>query len=188
MEPRRRLGVHRIAQPAAEALGCQRGGLPPQLEGARLCPSTMPGRRSSRHISASARRHCEAVHIMVASVQCQRSQRTAETRIIAARNTTFNTAAAAQGHRAPVADLAVDGSGGLLASGSADRSVRVWDVDRGYCTHAFEGHTCGHTAGAQPCLSATSWRCSPLHTFAGPRSQLMGSIPSCDGRSTSRRI
>jgi len=48
-----------------------------------------------------------------------------------------------QGHRAPVADLAVDGSGGMLASGSADRSVRVWDVDRGYCTHAFEGHTCG---------------------------------------------
>ena len=48
----------------------------------------------------------------------------------------------AQGHRAPVADLAVDGSGGLLASGSADRSVRIWDVDRGYCTHAFEGHTC----------------------------------------------
>ena len=46
-----------------------------------------------------------------------------------------------QGHRAPVADLAVDGSGGLLASGSADRTVRVWDVDRGYCTHAFEGHT-----------------------------------------------
>ena len=48
-----------------------------------------------------------------------------------------------QGHQAPVMDLAVDASGGLLASGSADRNVRIWDTDRGYCTHVFEGHTCG---------------------------------------------
>ena len=46
-----------------------------------------------------------------------------------------------QGHRAPVADMAVDASGGLLASGGADRAVRVWDTDGGYCTHVFTGHT-----------------------------------------------
>jgi WD40 repeat protein len=48
-----------------------------------------------------------------------------------------------KGHRAPVADLAVDASGGLLATGSADRTVRVWDVDGGFCTHSFSGHRCG---------------------------------------------
>ncbi len=39
-----------------------------------------------------------------------------------------------------MADLACDSSGGLLASAGADRSVRVWDVDGGFCTHAFTGH------------------------------------------------
>lgn len=48
-----------------------------------------------------------------------------------------------RGHRAPVADMAVDVSGGLLATGSADRTVRIWDVDGGFCTHAFAGHRCG---------------------------------------------
>ncbi len=37
--------------------------------------------------------------------------------------------------------MAVDTSGGLLASASADRSVRVWDTDGGFCTHVFTGHT-----------------------------------------------
>ncbi len=45
-----------------------------------------------------------------------------------------------KGHKAPVADMAVDASGGLLATGSADRTVRVWDVDGGFCTHSFTGH------------------------------------------------
>ena len=37
--------------------------------------------------------------------------------------------------------MAVDASGGLLATASADRRVLVWDVDGGFCTHAFKGHT-----------------------------------------------
>ncbi|MCO5557503.1 hypothetical protein L7F22_011068 [Adiantum nelumboides] len=44
-------------------------------------------------------------------------------------------------HEGPVADMTVDASGGLLATGGADRAVFVWDVERGYCTHAFRGHT-----------------------------------------------
>lgn len=31
-------------------------------------------------------------------------------------------------------------SGGLLATGGADKKVLVWDVDGGYCTHYFTGH------------------------------------------------
>ena len=45
-----------------------------------------------------------------------------------------------QGHRAPVAHMAVDGSGGLLATASADKSAKVWDVEGGFCTHSFTGH------------------------------------------------
>lgn len=45
-----------------------------------------------------------------------------------------------QGHRAPIADMAVDSTGALLATASADRSVRVWDIDGGFCTHNFTGH------------------------------------------------
>eukprot|EP00850_Spirogloea_muscicola_P018245 SM000165S02206 [mRNA] locus=s165:102031:106956:- [translate_table: standard] len=46
-----------------------------------------------------------------------------------------------QAHDAPVAAMAVDASGGLLATGAGGRGgVRVWDTARGFCTHAFAGH------------------------------------------------
>jgi WD40 repeat protein len=37
--------------------------------------------------------------------------------------------------------MALDASGRLLATASADRRVMVWDVELGFCTHAFRGHT-----------------------------------------------
>jgi U3 small nucleolar RNA-associated protein 13 len=40
-----------------------------------------------------------------------------------------------KGHQMPVLCMAYDPSGSLIATGSADRSVRVWDVHGGYCTH-----------------------------------------------------
>ena len=49
-----------------------------------------------------------------------------------------------QGHMQWVISLAVVGGGTaqrLLASGSADRSVRLWDVDAGTCTAVLSGHT-----------------------------------------------
>ena len=43
-------------------------------------------------------------------------------------------------HRSsPVLDACVDSTGTLLCTGSADRTARVWDIERGYCTHAFRG-------------------------------------------------
>lgn len=36
--------------------------------------------------------------------------------------------------------MAIDASGGVLATAGADNKVRVWNVDGGYCTHYFKGH------------------------------------------------
>jgi U3 small nucleolar RNA-associated protein 13 len=44
-------------------------------------------------------------------------------------------------HKAPVADVAIDASGGYVATASADRGVKVWDLDKGCAlTHSFSGH------------------------------------------------
>ena len=43
-------------------------------------------------------------------------------------------------HKAPVVAMALDPSGGLLATAGADRSARVFDTDAFFCTHAFHGH------------------------------------------------
>ncbi|KAF5185282.1 Transducin beta-like protein [Thalictrum thalictroides] len=49
-----------------------------------------------------------------------------------------------KGHEGPVMSMACDTSGGILATGGADRTadrrVLVWDVDKGGCTHYFKGH------------------------------------------------
>ncbi|KAM3370025.1 hypothetical protein ACQJBY_017725 [Aegilops geniculata] len=37
--------------------------------------------------------------------------------------------------------MACHASGGLLATAGADKKVCVWDVDGGFCTHFFRGHT-----------------------------------------------
>lgn len=46
-----------------------------------------------------------------------------------------------KGHRMPVLSMAYDSSSTLVATGAADRIVRVWDIPRGYCTHSFKLHT-----------------------------------------------
>jgi U3 small nucleolar RNA-associated protein 13 len=43
-------------------------------------------------------------------------------------------------HRAPVVLMALDSTGVLLATGSADKAVYVHDVERGYVTHALRAH------------------------------------------------
>ena len=41
----------------------------------------------------------------------------------------------------PVTAMATDTSGTLFATGSADTTVRVWDLHKGYCTHSFRDHS-----------------------------------------------
>ena len=45
-----------------------------------------------------------------------------------------------QPHRTPVSDMSFHASGGFIATASAAREVRVWDVDSGSCTHCFTAH------------------------------------------------
>ncbi|KAJ3263236.1 Transducin (beta)-like 3, partial [Blyttiomyces sp. JEL0837] len=51
-------------------------------------------------------------------------------------------------HDAPVLAMAFDPSSTLAATGSADSTVRVWDVFRGHATHYFKGHS-----GVVSCLA-----------------------------------
>ncbi|KAJ3073761.1 U3 small nucleolar RNA-associated protein 13 [Podochytrium sp. JEL0797] len=44
-------------------------------------------------------------------------------------------------HEAPVLTMAFDKTSTLVATGSADSTIRVWDVERGHATHLFKGHS-----------------------------------------------
>ncbi|KAF4604861.1 U3 small nucleolar RNA-associated protein 13 [Pleurotus pulmonarius] len=46
----------------------------------------------------------------------------------------------ARAHDSPVHVCKIDPTSTYLASGAADGVVKVWDVSRGYVTHAFKGH------------------------------------------------
>lgn len=43
-------------------------------------------------------------------------------------------------HSGPVLVMDTDQSCSLLATGSADSTVRVWDIEHKFCTHNFKGH------------------------------------------------
>ncbi|KAI4171303.1 MAG: hypothetical protein LQ343_004380 [Gyalolechia ehrenbergii] len=43
-------------------------------------------------------------------------------------------------HSTPVVTIAVDSTGTLLATGSADGVIKVWDIRGGFVTHTFRGH------------------------------------------------
>ena len=44
-------------------------------------------------------------------------------------------------HSSPVLSMDYDKSGTLVATGGSDKTVQVWDVEKGYATHHFRGHT-----------------------------------------------
>ncbi|KAL8843590.1 MAG: hypothetical protein Q9170_000094 [Blastenia crenularia] len=43
-------------------------------------------------------------------------------------------------HATPVVTVAIDGTGTLLGTGSADGVIKVWDIRGGFVTHTFRGH------------------------------------------------
>lgn len=61
----------------------------------------------------------------------------------------------AKAHEAPMAVMAIDPTSSLLATGSADGTVKVWDMAGGFCTHVFRGHggvisaLCWHVSSAR---------------------------------------
>ncbi|XP_048761757.2 transducin beta-like protein 3 [Ostrea edulis] len=44
-------------------------------------------------------------------------------------------------HISPVVAMDFDVSSTLLATGSSDTTVKLWDIDKQYCTHNLKGHT-----------------------------------------------
>ncbi|CAK9020600.1 unnamed protein product [Durusdinium trenchii] len=45
-----------------------------------------------------------------------------------------------RGHEQVVADVSFDATGALVATGSVDRTAKVWDFQGYFCTHNFKGH------------------------------------------------
>ncbi|XP_069125623.1 transducin beta-like protein 3 [Argopecten irradians] len=43
-------------------------------------------------------------------------------------------------HTSPVSVMVFDKSSTLLASGSADSTIKMWDIEKQYCTHNLKGH------------------------------------------------
>lgn len=43
-------------------------------------------------------------------------------------------------HNAPIITMSADPTGTLIATGSSDGIIKVWDAARAHCTHVFKGH------------------------------------------------
>lgn len=46
-----------------------------------------------------------------------------------------------RGHDLPILDMCYDSTGTLIATASTDRTVRVWNAEKSFCTHSFRGHS-----------------------------------------------
>eukprot|EP00873_Tetraselmis_striata_P034178 jgi/Tetstr1/454442/TSEL_041342.t1 len=71
-----------------------------------------------------------------------------------------------QSHSAPVWDMKVDATGGLLATASADRTLRVWDADKGCPDGNFARQ---RVPGYGPSYSALNHE----HVLGGPPNRWM---------------
>lgn len=45
------------------------------------------------------------------------------------------------GHKLPVSSIDISSDGALLLSGSADKDIRVWDMDFGHCQKSIFAHS-----------------------------------------------
>ena len=70
-------------------------------------------------------------------------------------------------HTTPVITAALDDTGTLLATGSADGVIKVWDIRGGYVSHTLRGHT--------GLISALKFYVAPLtHSTSVPTSSRIG--------------
>ena len=46
-----------------------------------------------------------------------------------------------RGSQMPILTMNYDATGTLVATGSSDKCVRVWDIEKGFCTHSYKEHT-----------------------------------------------
>jgi U3 small nucleolar RNA-associated protein 13 len=44
-------------------------------------------------------------------------------------------------HALPILCMCYDPTGTLVATGSTDRTAKIWDIEKGYCTHSFRDHS-----------------------------------------------
>ena len=44
-------------------------------------------------------------------------------------------------HALPILSMCYDPTGTLVATGSTDRTAKIWDIEKGYCTHSFRDHS-----------------------------------------------
>jgi U3 small nucleolar RNA-associated protein 13 len=45
-----------------------------------------------------------------------------------------------RGHDQPILEMEFDPTGSFISTGASDGTIRVWDVEGGFCTHHFKGH------------------------------------------------
>ncbi|KAK5577728.1 hypothetical protein RB653_002675 [Dictyostelium firmibasis] len=43
-----------------------------------------------------------------------------------------------KGHEGPINEIDIHSTGNIVASASSDKTVKVWDLEKGYCTHNFQ--------------------------------------------------
>ena len=43
-------------------------------------------------------------------------------------------------HNMPILCMTFDPTGTLVATGSTDHTAKIWDIEKGYCTHSFREH------------------------------------------------
>jgi len=100
------------------------------------------------------------------------------------------------GHNDGVTSCAFSTEGNLLVSASADKKLRVWNVQTGECLRVFEGHTdrvtaCAFSPDGQFIVSASKdttlrqwdiYSAATIHIFTGHRQTVNGCAITPDGR------
>ena len=74
-------------------------------------------------------------------------------------------------HVGPISTMDFDCTSTLLATGSSDSTIKVWDIEKQYCTHNLKGHT-GVVRWVELCVceiennEPTPWYCKSVYLFA----------------------